>query len=152
MNNNLFILLSITIAFILGSFSNLLFTDELLLVISFLLFYFFAYQQLHLSIDSFFKERKEAFLNDSFFFTKKLALSDLSILLEQQKLNPLTVVKIIQLHLSNSLHITNNFGHSFSLFKTLIAERNCIRLLQNEASYKNTVLSIETTHLINNLN
>nr|YP_009004142.1 hypothetical protein [Tsukubamonas globosa]BAO51984.1 hypothetical protein [Tsukubamonas globosa] len=151
-NNNFFLMLSITIAFILGSFSNLLFTDELLLVVSFLLFYYFAYQQLHSSMDSFFLERKEAFLNETFFATKKLALSDLSILLEQQKLNPLTVIKIVQLHLATSLDVTNKFDHSFALLKTLIAERNCINLLQTEAVYKTELLNLETNHILQSLN
>jgi hypothetical protein len=152
MQNNLFIFFSITIAFILGSFSNLLFTDELLLVISFLLFYYFAYQQIHTSIDSFFTERKEIFLNESFFATKKLALSDLSILLEQQQLNPLTVVKVIQLHLATSVALTQKFDLSFSIFKSLLAERNCLNLLQSESLYKTTILNTETVHILDKLN
>jgi hypothetical protein len=152
MQNNLFIFISITIAFIFGSFSNLLFTDELLLVISFLLFYFFAYQQLRASMNDFFNERKETFLNESFFSTKQLALSDLSVLLEQHKLNPLTVIKVVQLHLLNSLELTSKFEHSFVLFKTLVAERKCLNLLQSEAAYKTRLLNVETSHILHNLN
>lgn len=151
MQNNLFILISITIAFILGSFSNLLFTDELLLVVSFLLFYYFAYTQLSGSVTDFFNERKESFLNESFFSTKKLALSDLSILLEQHKLNPLTIIKVIQLHLLTSLYFTSNFDHSFNLYKTLVAERKCLNLLQSESIYKSCILNIETSYILNNL-
>jgi len=122
--------------------------DEILLVISFAIFYVFCYEQLKASLNDFFLERRNSFQNSPFIFLKKLALSDLRKQKEYQLYKNLTLANMVIHSLDQNATLIDFANKNIKETKKNIFEKKCLDVLSFEESYKSEMVNFLTECLM----
>lgn len=129
--------------------------EELLLVISFLIFYTLAYKALSASIDEFFLDRMLGIQKNPFLTLKLLGLRDLKIQNHLQYYNVLNIISVLKYALENYVSIISNNKLDILAKRKLLIEKELSDLIKSETTYKNEVLgtlsSISYKNTVSNL-
>jgi hypothetical protein len=141
-------LLAIAFVFLMLQNSIVWINEEILLVISFILFYILSYQQLRNSLNDFFIERKNSFQNNFFIFLKDLAIKDLRKQKEFQYFKNLNLANLANNSLEQQTQLFEFVKKNIQESRKNYFENHCLDILQLEESYKTELLSFLTDAII----
>lgn len=111
-------------------------SDEILLVISFALFYLLGYQQIKYSITDFFLERNLSFKNSFYPFLKELAIQDLKAQKEFQYFKNINLAYLVFHTIEQEKELFDLAKNSIQESRKSIFESKCTQVARFEDSYK----------------
>lgn len=135
LNKNLGIL-AIVFLFFVSQYATVWMNEELLLVISFVLFYALAFSQLRHSMNEFFITRRNEFVENPLVYLKTLALNDLKTQKENQYANVLNLFSFVKTSLQQNYDLLKSSELEVNKIKNQIFNQKCIQVLKFEDSYE----------------
>jgi hypothetical protein len=149
-SSNIYIL-GLAFVFLLLQSSIVWVNEEILLVISFVLFYVICYLQLRESLTEFFVERRNSFQNNFFLFLKDLAMKDLKAQKEFQYFKNMNLAHLAMDALAKENLLFDLTAKNLQESKKIIFEKRCLNVLHFEESYKAEMLDLLTADLLQEL-
>lgn len=149
LNKNLGIL-AIVFLFFVSQYATVWMNEELLLVISFVLFYALAFSQLRHSMNEFFLTRRNEFVDNPLVYLKTLALNDLKAQKENQYANVLNLFSFVKTSLQQNYDLLKSSELEVNKIKNQIFNQKCIQVLKFEDLYNNKYMNALNSMILQN--